>query len=289
VNFIMNELVSIIIPTYNRADVLPQAIESALKQTYKNIEVVVVDDGSKDNTSDVCKDYGSQIKYVRKQNGGIGSALNRGIAEMRGEWFKWLSSDDYLQPEAVELLLRKAWDENAKIVYGSYRIVDREGRVVGFHPERSWDYLSFAAQLVRQHIGNGSSILMHRSVFEKVGLFDEKLKAGEDYDLWLRACLLHKFRFKCVSAFILNYRAHEKQLTAQVKEDALANRTYIRNRILRKIKATDPVFYRFLQYHLHPHTLSEAIRYVRRFVFMQLPKEFRKIMLVYWSKLKKRR
>jgi len=285
----MDDLVSIVIPTYNRAELLPQAIESALKQTYRNIEVIVVDDGSTDSTSMLCKRYGSQIKYVRKENGGIGSALNRGIAEMRGEWFKWLSSDDYLQPEAVDLLLRKAWEENAKIVYGSYRIVDHDRRVVGFCPEQNWDYLSFAAQLVRQHMGNGSSVLIHKSVFEKVGLFDERLKAGEDYDLWLRACLLYKIRFKCVTAFILNYRAHEKQLTAQMREQALANRTYIRNRILRKIKATDPVFYRFLQYHLHPHTLSEAIRYVRRFVFMQLPKEFRKIMLVYWFKLKKRR
>jgi len=283
----MNNLVSVVIPTYNRADLLPEAIESALKQTYRNIEVLVVDDGSNDDTPEVCGRYGSRIRYVRKENGGIGSALNRGIAEMRGEWFKWLSSDDYLQPEAVELLLRKAWEENAKIVYGSYRIVDRDRRVVGFHPERNWDYLSFAAQLVRQHVGNGSSVLIHKSVFEKVGLFDEHLKAGEDYDLWLRACLLHKFRFKCVTAFILNYRAHEKQLTAQVKEQALANRTYIRNRILKQIKMSDLAFFRFLEYHLRPHTLGEAVRYVRRLFFLHLPKGFRQIMLAYWFKLKK--
>jgi len=284
----MDNLVSVVIPTYNRADLLPEAIESALKQTYRNIEVIVVDDGSSDDTPEVCGRYGSRIRYVRKENGGIGSALNRGIAEMSGEWFKWLSSDDYLQPEAVELLLRKAWEENAKIVYGSYRIVDRDRRVVGFHPERNWDYLSFAAHLVRQHVGNGSSVLIHKSVFEKVGLFDEHLKAGEDYDLWLRACLVYKFRFKCVTAFILNYRAHEKQLTAQVREQALANRTYIRNRILKQIKMSDPVFFKFLEYHLHPHTLGEAVRYVRRLFFMRLPKGFRRITLQYWFKIKKR-
>jgi len=276
-----------VIPTYNRADLLPQAIESALNQTYRNTEVLVIDDGSTDNTRDVCRNYVAerQIRYVRKPNGGIGSALNRGILEMHGEWFKWLSSDDYLEPEAVELLLRKAQDARAKVVYSSYRLVGVNGRLVGFHPERDRDYLSFAAELVRQHVGNGSSILIHRSVFERVGLFNEGLRAGEDYDFWLRACLLHKYRFHCVEAFTLNYRVHEKQLTAQVMHQALANRTHIRERILQQMEATDPVFHSFLEYYLYPHTFGEAVRYVRRFLFMILPNPLRRIVLDCWFRM----
>ena len=283
-------MVSIVIPTYNRADLLPQAIESALNQTYGNREVTVIDDGSTDSTSDVCRKYTAegQISYIRKSNGGIGSALNRGILEMRGEWFKWLSSDDYLEPEAVELLLQKAEDTGAKVVYSSYRLVDAHGKVVGLHAERDRDYVGFAADLVRRHIGNGSSILMHRSVFEKVGLFDEGLKAGEDYDFWLRACLLHKYRFRCVEAYTLNYRVHEKQLTVRLGERRLANQIYILKRILQQIEATDPVFYSFLEYQLHPHTFGEALKHARRLFFVPLPKPLRRIMLDYWFRIRAR-
>lgn len=276
------------IPTYNRADLLPQAIESALNQTHGNREVIVIDDGSADNTSDVCRKYEAerQISYIRKPNGGIASALNRGILEMHGEWFKWLSSDDYLEPEAVELLLRKAQDTRARVVYSSYRLVDANGKLVGLHPERDRDYPSFAAELVRRHIGNGSSTLIHRSVFRKVGFFDEGLKAGEDYDFWLRACLLHRYRFRCVEAYTLNYRVHEKQLTARIgQRRALADQTRIRERILRKIEATDPIFYSFLEYQLHPHTLGEAFRHARRFFFMPLPKPIKRIMLDCWFRI----
>jgi glycosyltransferase involved in cell wall biosynthesis len=160
----MNDLVSIVIPTYNRADLLPQAIESALNQTYRNIEIIVVDDGSTDETDDVCRRYGAKVRYIRKRNGGVASALNKGISEMQGEWLKWLSSDDYLQPEAVELLLRKAQDVNAKIVYSSFRMVDVNGKVIRSCQERDMDYLSFAIALTAQAYSytNPSS---RRSVF----------------------------------------------------------------------------------------------------------------------------
>jgi glycosyltransferase involved in cell wall biosynthesis len=282
------ELVSIVIPTYNRADLLPQAIQSALNQTYENTEIIIVDDGSTDDTPDLCRKYAgeSRVRYIRKRNGGIGSALNTGISAMKGEWFKWLSSDDYLQPEAVELLLRKAHDVNGKIIYSSYRVVDAKNEVIDFCPEYQRSYLDFVAHLVRAHIGNGSSILIHRSVFEKVGLFDESLKSGEDYEFWLRACLLHKYRFHCLQAFVLNYRKHQKQLSSQIKEDAEANRRYICNRVLRQIRATDPVLYKFLDYQLHPHTLRGAIRFVRRTFLILLPRPLKRIALNYWFRIR---
>ena len=92
----MQDLVSIIIPTYNRADLVEQSILSSIQQTYPNKEIIVVDDGSTDNTREICQKYidSGQIRYIYKQNGGIASALNRGISEMKGTWFKWLSSDD---------------------------------------------------------------------------------------------------------------------------------------------------------------------------------------------------
>jgi hypothetical protein len=282
----MSNLVSIVIPAYNRADLLPQAIESALNQTYRNIEVIVVDDGSTDETSDVCQKYGAKVRCIRKENGGTASALNVGVKNMRGEWFKWLSSDDYLQPEAVELLLRKAHEAKAKIVYSSYTLVDERGRVIGFHPEHERGFLSFAAELVQQHVGNGSSVLIHHSVFEKVGLFDEHLKAGEDYDFWLRACLIHRIRFCCLHAFMVNYRVHPKQLTFRFASGALANQQRVRDRVLRIVQAGDPVFYRFLRYHLHPHTFKEFPKFMRQKLFMFLPNaRVRRIAIGHWRRL----
>ena len=96
-----NPLVSIIIPVYNGENYLAEAINSALSQTYNNIEVIVINDGSKDQTDTICKSYGDRIKYLKKENGGVASALNFGIDNMNGEYFSWLSHDDLYLPDKV--------------------------------------------------------------------------------------------------------------------------------------------------------------------------------------------
>ena len=97
-------LVSIVIPVYNGSNYMKEAIDSALSQTYENIEIVVVNDGSKDEgkSDAIARSYGDKIRYFPKANGGSSSALNKGIAEMNGEWFSWLSHDDLYYPQKVE-------------------------------------------------------------------------------------------------------------------------------------------------------------------------------------------
>ena len=99
-----NPKVSIVIPVYNGANFLREAIESALAQTYENIEVIVVNDGSTDSgtTEEIARSYGDRLRYYHKENGGVASALNFGIREMRGEYFSWLSHDDVYYPNKVE-------------------------------------------------------------------------------------------------------------------------------------------------------------------------------------------
>ena len=101
-------LVSVVIPAYNASDYLAEAIDSALAQTYKNIEIIVVNDGSGDNgaTEQVAVSYGDKIRYFYKKNGGCASALNYGINVMRGDYFSWLSHDDLYLPAKVENLLK---------------------------------------------------------------------------------------------------------------------------------------------------------------------------------------
>ena len=97
-------LVSIVIPVYNGANYMKEAIDSALNQTYPNCEVIVVNDGSNDNgaTEKIALSYGDRIRYIKKENGGVATAVNRGIKEMKGEYFSWLSHDDYYYPQKIE-------------------------------------------------------------------------------------------------------------------------------------------------------------------------------------------
>ena len=100
--------VSIVIPIYNAEKYLRECIESALNQKYEDIEVIAVNDGSKDNSLKILEEYSDRINIISKKNGGTASALNLGIKNMTGEWFKWLSADDVLYPNAIEELIIEA-------------------------------------------------------------------------------------------------------------------------------------------------------------------------------------
>ena len=97
-----NPLVSIVIPVYNGSNYMREAIDSALSQTYPNIEIIVVNDGSTDNTREIALSYGDKIRYFEKENGGVSTALNLAIDNMRGEYFSWLSHDDVYYPNKVK-------------------------------------------------------------------------------------------------------------------------------------------------------------------------------------------
>jgi len=284
-----DDLVSIVIPTYNRADLISESIESALNQTYRNIEVIVIDDGSKDNTKDICSKYGNKINYYYKQNGGIGSALNYGIKKMNGDWFKWLSSDDVLTLDAVETLVRHAHDLEAMIIYTDYDIIDNEGKLVKTFIEPHYDtYHEYASALWSRFIGNGSSVLIHKSCFEKVGLFDETLRSAEDYDWWLRACLLHKYMFIHLPQVTLKYRVHNKQLTAEVKHNALQIDEKIRNKIRQEILSADPDWWktlsRYQKLYEKQNQRGGVARRLLRKSLIHMPEGMRKTALETWHK-----
>jgi len=266
-------LISIVIPTYNRAAYLRQAIDSALGQDYPNFEVIVVDDGSTDETPQICSEYGDKIRYIRKKNGGTASALNCGIRNMKGEWFKWLSSDDVLEPHALSSLLRCANITKSKVVYSSYKVIDQNNKVISSWTEIKRSHEEFLSVLIKYHIGNGSSILIHKSCFIEVGLFDEKLRVAEDYDWWLRAAALHNIRFSACQAFTLNYRVHVQALTYSYKPQHPRYNYFMRNRLLRQLKSKNPRLYKWLKKHRYPYNLKGLTVYVRRKLFSLLPSQ----------------
>ncbi|MGL4226321.1 MAG: glycosyltransferase family 2 protein, partial [Rickettsia sp.] len=187
-------LVSIIIPVYNGANYMREAIDSALAQTYKNIEIIVVNDGSKDNgkTEEIALSYGNKIRYFYKENGGCGSALNIGIKNMQGEYFSWLSHDDVYLPNKVEHqinILNKLENKNI-IIYGSYELIDNKGKFLRYvKPDNvvtSKEKLNIPLFPLLRGLIHGCSLLIPVKYFHEVGLFDEKLITTQDYDLWFK-------------------------------------------------------------------------------------------------------
>lgn len=282
-----SDLVSIIIPTYNRESLVSESIDSALNQSWPNVEVIVIDDGSTDNTRKVVEKYGGKVRYYYKENGGIGSALNTGIKNMKGRWFKWLSSDDLLTIDAVESLVGFANRTGAMTTYSDYDIVDREGKFAGTFAEHHFSsYYEYASALWSRFIGNGSSVLIDRYCFDEVGLFDESLRSAEDYDWWLRACLLHGYRFFHLPKVTLKYRTHGAQLTSAVSHNAYLNAEKIRNRVRQDIISVNPAWWETLKSYQKLHEKQNrkggvARRLLRRSL-LHMPEGMRKSALKTW-------
>ncbi len=212
----MNPLVSIIIPVYNGSNYLAEAIDSALAQTYSNIEIIVVNDGSNDDgaTERVALSYGDKIRYIVKENGGVSSALNTGICEMKGDYFSWLSHDDLYAPEKVARQVSLIKTEK-DIILCSGSLIDSNGSLMRSHIKAIEKTLS-GAELLNEHINgyalNGLGFLVPKTAFEKAGLFDESMRYLQDLDMWLRM-MWFDFRFICHRDLLVFSRIHPSQQT----------------------------------------------------------------------------
>jgi len=223
-------LVSIVIPVYNGSNYLAEAIDSAMAQTYSNIEIIVVNDGSCDNgaTAKVAKTYGDKIRYYEKENGGSSSAINYGISKMRGEWFSWLSHDDLYMPEKIEKeieylnALNVSPDEIKRhMLFSASQLIDASGNIIrNTKPEKEQklakmiesipgnEYLIAQPRMVNFH---GCSCLIHRHVFEVVGVLDENLRILNDVDWWFRI-YANGIRLHYVPEILVKGRIHKAQV-----------------------------------------------------------------------------
>lgn len=190
-------LVTIVIPVFNGSNYLKEAVDSALAQTYTNLEIIVVNDGSQDGglTETIALEYGDRIRYFSKQNGGTSTALNVGIRNMRGDYFCWLSHDDLYHPECVEAQIKTLanLDDKTTITMTDLCTMDENYRIMcadtdyTFHikewPPRAEARL-YPVIYMKLH---GCQIMFHRSVFERVGLFDEEMLVAQDFEFFARA------------------------------------------------------------------------------------------------------
>lgn len=176
---------SIIIPVFNGANYLRRAIDSALNQTYKNVEVIVVNDGSDDNleTRRIALSYSDQIKYFEKENGGVSSALNYGISKMKGDYFCWLSHDDEFVPNRIETDYQVLRENNCKIVFTDIEIFDKDY----FVKHRSnWDsYINSPQLLLQNQCLHFCAVTVKKDLIINSGLFDINNRTTQDVQMAL--------------------------------------------------------------------------------------------------------
>lgn len=212
----MMPLVSIIIPTYNRADLLPLTVDCCLAQTYPEIEIIVVDDGSTDNTVQVMERYKDRVRLICKPNGGVSTARNAGYEASAGTYLLFLDSDDLIPPQKIDVLVRAmeahpTWG----MVYSAWQCVDATGQQVLSEVRVRKQGRVLADLLLRTIPVTPSCVLIRRSCLEEVGLFDPQLAGPEDIDMWIR--IAHAgYEIGYVDQFLLQYRILNNSLSRNI-------------------------------------------------------------------------
>lgn len=203
-------LVSIVLPTYKRADLLPHAIRSVLGQTYTNLELIVVDDNSPDHTADVVRSFvDPRVRYVKNEpNLKLPRALNRGFSLARGELLTWTSDDNLYAPTAIARMVEALGTQDADFVYADYYLfseTDAEGRPL----DPQYDKLPDELQLAKgNHIG--ACFMYTRRLYDAVGEYDPELFLVEDYDYFIRAA--RQFRFAHIPEALYYFRRDDNTL-----------------------------------------------------------------------------
>ena len=209
-------LVSVIIPCYNQGHYLGESIQSALDQSYANLEVIVVDDGSTDHTAEVAGNY-SRVVCVRQENQGLAGARNRGIEASRGEYVVFLDADDRLAAGAIAVGAGTLDSRpDCAFVYGHVRLIDESGSLLSYPPSVNIERDHYLELLRHNHIWSPGAVMYRRSVFGSIGLFDPRVNASADYDLNLRIAETNPIF--CHGEVVLEYRKHGSNMTRNFAE-----------------------------------------------------------------------
>ncbi|MEW6053681.1 MAG: glycosyltransferase [Nitrospirota bacterium] len=240
--------VSVIIPTYNRADFLYSAISSVLAQTFQDFEIIVVDDASTDATRDITEGFKEKrLIYVNhKKNKGEAFSRNSGVMQAKGIYIAFLDDDDEWSPEKlskqVDLLDNAA--DNVGLVYTGYSVIEKNSQNVLSIKLPSNKGVVYEDIIRRNFIGTPSTVLIRRACIEKVGLFDEDIAYGLDHDMWIR--IAQFFHFDYIGESLVRYNVHLNRitnntplrakgiedLTKKYGNDFILNNTFYRNSLL---------------------------------------------------------
>lgn len=229
--------VSVIIPVYNSEKFLKETLESIIHQTYSDVEIIAINDGSTDNSLEILKKYKNKITIIDQKNMGLAEAVNAGIKKMSGDWLKWISPDDVLYPDAIEILVKEAkkLPENT-ILYSNWTIIDEKGKKLRNFYESNYNELSNFDYNVR--LLDGQQINVNTTLIPSL-LFSKNLSMNTligitlvDYDFFLRAGLLHQTRFFLIEKPLIKYRIHDSQQSHKKILSSLKNLELTKNEIL---------------------------------------------------------
>jgi glycosyltransferase involved in cell wall biosynthesis len=210
-----SQLVSVIIPNFNYAHYLEEAIESVLMQTYPDIEIILVDDGSTDNSIEIANRYLDRITFISKVNGGVSSARNVGFKNSTGSYICFLDADDFWEKNKVELQLKKALETNIGLIYSG--ILECDSRLIPVREikpffqgdcEKKYRFKPGSAIAI---LGT-STALIRRDVLDEVGLFDLELNTSADWDFLRRISKVTDFGY--VSSPLVRYRRHTRNMSS---------------------------------------------------------------------------
>lgn len=266
-------LVSIIIPLYNGSNYIEEAITCALNQTYQNIEIVVVNDGSTDDGAgrDICQKYIDKIVYVEKENGGCASALNHGVRIAKGEYVSWLSHDDLYDNDKIErqirLIEQKKLDVNNTVISNPARLISGTGKTI-FHPtpktkgffngKKAYRYL------LHKKTFNGCGLLIPKSIFQRTNYFEESMRYILDWDLWLKFAIAG-VDFYLDNKIIVSNRCHGAQVTVKQKQLYQLETTQMVKSLFENLKANEDTFYVKELYYFAYGTKREGWKEIRAY------------------------
>jgi len=219
--------VSLVIPVYNGEKYLVPCLESALGQTYENLEIIAVNDGSTDGTARILERYSDRIRVVDRQNGGEAAAHNTGIDNMTGEWLAVLGSDDIMYPDAIEQMVlageRLGSSSSTKIIpFFDFQIIGADGspkgRIQPHHMDNSMSALEQGVAMLDEFFANHGVSIIHKSILADVDRLDEGLDRCEDLEFNIRLTWIHKYRFHHIPKIIYGYRVHDGQTRPSIED-----------------------------------------------------------------------
>ena len=233
-------VISVITPTYNRARVLPAAVASVLSQTFGDFELIIVDDGSEDNTPDVLKPFFAdrRVRYVYQENQGQSHARNLALKQATGDFIAFLDSDDVWAPDKLEkqLAVFRANSE-VDIVHGDEAIINEQGSVVSLQNMRR-----YSGRITRYLLADNSvsitTALVRRRCFDEMGGFDTSVGVADDYELWLRFSARYCYQYE--PGIVASYRVMADQISSDKRRRYAANERIIQQFLARYGEVLSP-------------------------------------------------
>lgn len=221
-------IVSIVMPVYNTAKYVEAAIDSVLAQTFKDFELLIIDDAGPDHSIDLCRAYSDpRIRIISQANRGLAGARNTGIRNARGQFIALLDSDDLWETEKLARHVEHLWQSpDVGISYAASKMIDDDGNLLRIVQRPKLKNVSARDVFLRNPVGNGSAPVIRREVFEDIAFinearqeldyFDDTFRQSEDIECWCRMALMTKWRFEGISGAYTRYRINEGGLSANV-------------------------------------------------------------------------